>query len=126
MLAHKTLGQKSRWLIFAGFVLTFLEYRRFGSMEVYLGSLLIVIGILCDREDLTQGHFFQSLLARIGQHLSRHVYYWHMLVYSALIQILALLPGDLHAKAATAWLLPIETYLLTLLLSALLARNRNA
>ena len=102
------LGRKGVWLVITGLLLTVAEYLTFGERELYGGSLLAVVGMLCG-----DGPFWRTP-AYIGKYLSRHVYYWHLLVYSALIWILWILPGDLHAQPATAWILPLATYAVTI------------
>lgn len=118
-LAHVDLGRKGLLLALAGFPVMFLEYMRYGTRDCYLGSLFTLIGALAGSVPRVP-----SRLVFLGRHCSRHVYYWHMMVYSLLIWFFWILPGDWHARHVTGWLLPLGTYGVSILLAAFLSRRR--
>lgn len=117
-LAHLDLGKKGMWLALAGFAIMLVEYHRYGPRDCYLGSLLTVIGALTGSMSRTP-----AVLVVIGRNCSRHVYYWHMMVYSLLIWFFWLLPGDWHARPVTGWLLPLGTYTVTIVLAACISHR---
>lgn len=119
-LAHVDLGRKGLLLALMGFPVMLLEYMRYGTRDCYLGSLFTVIGALTGSVPR-----IPSLLVFLGRNCSRHVYYWHMMVYSLLIWLFWILPGDWHARPVTAWLLPLGTYGISIIFAALLSRRRS-
>ncbi|WP_197025155.1 acyltransferase family protein [Butyrivibrio proteoclasticus] len=60
-----------------GLILTFVEIRIFGIKEVYVGSVLIILGIFFISEKIKEGGMFWWKLGRDG---SAGIYYYHVLI----------------------------------------------
>ncbi len=73
-------------LIIAGAVITAAEYLHYGSKEFYLGSLLVLLGILAlaDAEETGDKTVSFEPLVFIGRELSADVYFWHIMLLSLL------------------------------------------
>ena len=77
-------------MIPAGAFITIAEYLHYGSKEFYLGSLVILIGILAlaDAEDISGHSVTPGPLVFAGRELSAGIYYWHIMLL-ALISMAA-------------------------------------
>ncbi len=137
-LAKKHWGNRGFLLALAGIGMTAAEYALQGPSDIYIGSCMTVIGALTGggaAEKLLVGAKAAGgagllqrggrLLSYTGKALSRHVYYWHMLIYSILIWLFWLFPGNLHTKPMAIWLLPLATYILTIVLAIIVVKWRK-
>ncbi len=77
------VGLMHRWKrngfigLVAGIVSTIVEYRIFGSKEVYMGSLIIAVSLLFLSESGLSGGRY---IWKFGKAVSNEVYYYHVLV----------------------------------------------
>ena len=73
-------------LIISGALITAAEYLHFGPKEFYLGSLLILLGILAlaDAEEKDGTAVSWEPLVFAGRELSADVYFWHIMLLSLL------------------------------------------
>lgn len=81
-------------LIIAGVILSLAEWKIIEDREIYLGSLLVVLGILAladaeedhPRKSSDRKHAVWDLLVFAGRELSGNVYFWHVLLFAVLIR----------------------------------------
>ncbi len=105
-------------IIFSGIIITVIEYFVFGSKEVYLGSLLIVIGCLYISESIyVTGN---NKLEFIGRYLSANVYYMHVFVISFFGFIIDHTNADLYGNVLFMYVRPVIVVMLTIIISLLM------
>ncbi len=119
------LFSSQTWLLafFAAAALSVAEWFFLGEAELYLGSVLAAGAIFfmaLSRPDFGRG----SLLARIGERDSQHIYLWHVLVYRVLVR-LAHSVGFNEYKLYQ-WLLPLGVCLASWMLAEILERRKRA
>ena len=105
-------------IIIAGMVFTVVEYFIWGSREVYLGSVILVIGALYLAESIYVTK--KNILSFIGENLSASVYYMHVFVISFLGWIIDHTADFLYANAIFMYLRPIIVIAVTLVISLLM------
>ncbi len=78
--------QFGRQILGAGFLMTLLELHVFGELEVYLGSVLMVSGILVMAQSMYGRPFTKGpgILARIGREDSALIYLLHVAILAVL------------------------------------------
>lgn len=113
------------WILtfFAAVALSVAEWFFLGEAELYLGSVLAagaIFSMALSRPDFGRG----SLLARIGERDSQHIYLWHVLVYRVLVR-LAHSVGFNEYKLYQ-WLLPLGVCLASWMLAEILERRKRA
>ena len=89
--------------IVVGMVLSAAEYQIFGKKDVFIGSLLIVIGIFILAETLNTGF---GGLWKFGKTISGNIYYYHVMII-AILDVFVSLP---------MWLKPLLVMALSILL----------
>ena len=68
-------------MIVFGAVLSAVEYQIFGKKEVFIGSLLMVVGIFIMSECINSG---AGIIWKLGKSISGDMYYYHVMVIAAL------------------------------------------
>lgn len=106
-------------LIIAGTALSLAEWSRIESREIYLGSLLVVFGILALAEaeegSAVPGTVEQALVFA-GRELSGNVYFWHVLLFAVLIRF----TFPLEVNVFWLWIRPFVLLSLSLCLAWIL------
>ena len=121
----KILPVYTGWsLIFAGIVLTFAEFSIWGSKEVYLGSLLIVIGCIALSQNNKKNRT-DNLFSFIGHELSSYVYYMHVFVISLIGWIIDHFCDTLYGNAVFMYIRPVIVTLITIILSFCMYKVKN-
>ncbi len=101
-------------LVIAGVISTIVEFKIFGSVEVYIGSLIAVIGLLLIM-GADPGR--QTLLSDFGDRFSSSIYYMHVLVISLFGWVIDRTVPDAYASATFMYLRPVIIIILTILIS---------
>ncbi|MCR5557387.1 MAG: acyltransferase, partial [Butyrivibrio sp.] len=68
-------------VIVAGAVLSVIEYQIFGKKEVFIGSLLMVIGIFLLSESAESGF---GIIWKLGKTISGDIYFYHVMIIAVL------------------------------------------
>ncbi len=91
MEEYERLMQKYKWpsviCILIGMMLSAAEYQIFGKKDVFIGSLLIVIGIFVLAETAKTGNLS---LWKLGKTISGDIYYYHVMIIAILDLLLPL------------------------------------
>jgi hypothetical protein len=113
-----------------GVFLTFAEYKIFGSVEVYFGSLFLVVGLLIvglnaeysthEKRIDAEKRRGAKCLAFIGENLSSNIYYFHVLAISFFGFVIDRTVPDAYANTLFMYLRPIFVIIITILISLLL------
>ncbi len=109
----KNLGKAGAFLIIAGMVMSVIEDRIFGSQEIFIGSVVIVIGILLVAELRPSCGKFLWKLGKVG---SSNIYFYHVL----LIAVLDLLSQNGIIPGYTMWQKPLIVMALSLIIFAII------
>ncbi|WP_026494590.1 acyltransferase family protein [Butyrivibrio sp. WCD3002] len=119
-----------------GILSTLAEYSILKSKEVYLGSLLIVLGLLILENTWKingkKNIFGLKTLGFVGSVISSHIYYLHVFVISLFGWFIDRINPELYGNEAFMYARPLIVIVLTLILSlaiyiikALTIRNKN-
>ena len=105
------------FLVPIGGVLSLAEAYFAGKQELYLGTILLLIGMMghCIRYRRISDHVVSQLLCFCGQELTLPIFAIHMLVIAALNEIPAL-----NALHQVAWLLPVLVAVVSTLIAFVL------
>ncbi|WP_044912858.1 acyltransferase family protein [Butyrivibrio sp. WCE2006] len=111
-------------LTITGIFSTLMEFKKWGSVEVYFGSLLIVTGLLiaaCSNTDKKDSDKEVSIvhrsLAFVGRELSSNIYFYHVLVISLLGWCIDRVNAELYGSAIFMYLRPVIVIIITILIS---------
>lgn len=113
----------------AGIFMTFIEYLKWGSVEVYFGSTLIVIGLLiagiCSGDkgrldDQKKEGLLSFTLSFTGKNLSSDIYYYHVMFISLFGYIIDRVYPDAYGNTLFMYFRPIIVITITILISLLL------
>ncbi|WP_029321257.1 acyltransferase family protein [Butyrivibrio sp. AE3004] len=117
-------------LVIIGIFSTLMEYKKWGQIEVYFGSLLIVIGLIivgCYRSDKDKGQisendktFIEKCLSYIGRELSSGIYFYHVLIISFVGWCIDRTVPGLYGNAFFMYMRPVIVITITILISFLL------
>ena len=127
----------SMLLLITGLFSTFIEYKYFGSLEVYFGSLLIVTGLLIlgnsadENPDFLRNFFknmsgsknermvdgFFELLTFVGDRLSANIYFFHVLVISLFGWFVDRINPDAYGNIIFMTMRPLVVITITILIS---------
>ena len=101
-------------LILGGTVLTFVEAKLTGKQELYLGTLILLAGLMgrCIRYRRAPGGILSRALQFCGQELTLPIFVVHMLVLASIREIPAL-----AWLSNLSWLLPIVVAILSTLIA---------
>ena len=111
-------------LLIAGMVMSVLEYRRFGEMTVYVGSLFTLFAIMLLGEAYARTDQFPvkaPYLTHLGKDLSATVYYFHIMVMSIISRTLF----SLEAYPSYPWLNPVIVAIVSILVAELIFYIKN-
>ncbi|MCR4902393.1 MAG: hypothetical protein K6A23_06015, partial [Butyrivibrio sp.] len=103
-------------LLIAGIVSTLIEAVFFKSVEVYLGSFLIVVAVLFLAEKYNNTK--ENVVSGVGQNLSAGIYYWHVLVLAICNNVWYVL----DSSSVFQWIKPILVMIITTILAFILNR----
>ncbi len=114
---------KAAWLfILIGLLSTFIEYSIFGSKEVYLGSLVMVVGalILSQNPKAEISKSENDFMAFVGKELSSYIYYLHVFVISLFGWFIDRINPELYANVLFMYIRPLIVIAVTICISLLL------
>ncbi len=120
-------------LVVTGIFSTLIEYKIWGSVEVYFGSLFIVIGLLIiglnsehdvHNNGVVTNNKRNELLEFTGNHLSSNIYYFHVLIISLFGFIIDRTYPDAYANALFMYLRPVFVIIITILISLLIYKSK--
>ena len=103
----------------AGMFMAVIEYKRFGEMTAYVGSVVTIIAlmILGEAYDKCDGVFIKgNLLSYLGKYLSANVYYFHVMILSIVGRIFFFL----EKYPVYLWIKPIIVVIISVLVSELI------
>ncbi|WP_408071213.1 acyltransferase family protein [Butyrivibrio sp. JL13D10] len=116
-------------LVITGVFSTLAEFKLWGQVEVYVGSLIIVLGLLIVGLDAGSDRSLietkkteepRSLLSYIGENLSSNIYYYHVMVISVLGFLTDRVYPDAYENAFFMYLRPVIVITITILISLLI------
>ena len=127
----------SMLLLVTGLFATFIEYRTWGSLEIYFGSHLIVIGLVLfgNSADINPNFlrsFFKSLsknkhdemvdkffsgLTFVGDKLSSNIYFYHVMVISMFGWVVDRINPDVYGNVLFMSMRPLVVITITILIS---------
>ncbi len=93
-------------LAVAGLIMSVVEYRRFGDMTVYAGSVVTLVAVMLLGEVYGQLHNRFAVpfyLYHLGKDLSASVYYFHIMIISIISRLFYIYDG----KELLSWLKPL-------------------
>ncbi len=102
-----------------GIAMSVLEYRRFGEMTVYVGSVVTICAIMFLGEAYGQTEAISikpAYLCHLGKELSASVYYFHIMIISIISRTLYRLEGN----QLYAWLKPVIAVCVSILVAELI------
>lgn len=108
-------------LIALGAAMSILEYRRFGEMTVYLGSVVIICAIMLLGEAYGKpGSNFKAIspLCHLGKDLSASVYYYHIMIISIISRSLYVF----EENTIYMWFKPVIAAVASVLVSEMIFR----
>ena len=108
----KEFDRVGKILLAAGIILSIAENYKFGSQEIYIGSVLIVYGILFWADSRPSCGRFAWKLGKYG---SSNIYFYHVL----LMAVMDLLVGAGYISQYAMWLKPLIVMALSLVLFAI-------
>ena len=106
-------------ILILGMIMSVLEYRHFGEMTVYIGSVvticaIMLLGEVYGKTETTVAK--PTYLCHLGKDLSASVYYFHIMIISIISRILYSLEGN----QLYAWLKPVIAVCVSVLVAELL------